>query len=150
MKKHFKKITALVVIGFVTIFSFAHLGEASTQKFIIGGTDSKGKKEIVRAEVIGPVKYKLKNKTTKIYSNARIYNQKSGNFSNAEHRYHVAVQKKNFIGFSRKYIAENFKTPNKSTKSIGKVPEGNYRVIVTKVSISDDRVGLHGSGEIRQ
>ncbi|MBB6604443.1 hypothetical protein MKY83_03645 [Bacillus sp. FSL M8-0266] len=145
MKKHFKKLTALVVIGFFTIFGFAHLGEASTQKFSIGG-----KNDIVRAEVKGPVKYKLKNKTTKIYSNARIYNKITGNYSNSVHRYSVAVQKKNFIGFGKKYIAENFKTPNKSTKSIGKVQEGNYRVIVTKHTQTKDGVGLNGSGEIRQ
>ncbi|WP_431805889.1 hypothetical protein [Bacillus pumilus] len=116
MKKHFKKLTALVVIGFFTIFGFAHLGEASTQKFSIGG-----KNDIVRAEVKGPVKYKLKNKTTKIYSNARIYNKITGNYSNSVHRYSVAVQKKILLGLVRNILLKTLKplikVPNQSARS---------------------------------
>lgn len=92
--------------------------------------------------------YKLANKSTSIFSNARIWNEYKKGYNNSKHKYTIQL-KENKLFFEKSYNA-SFQTPAAKTKRVGKISKGSYKVNITKHTYTAAGLGLKGTGKIKQ
>ncbi|MBZ9522455.1 hypothetical protein QLH48_11785 [Bacillus safensis] len=134
-----KKLFMGILVALITVFGLSQVGEAATKTFQI---------KFVRSAVEGKTAYSLANKSTSIFSNARIWNESKKGYNNSKHKYSIQL-KEDKLFFGKAYNA-SFQTPAANTKKLGKISKGSYKVNITKHTYTAPGLGLKGTGKIKQ